>query len=69
MSPAIITKGGTKTNIIPDETEMLLQVRAPIDSGVIALEGKVKACVIAAAAATGCTVSGQISVRSWWRHD
>ncbi|GFR84976.1 peptidase M20 domain-containing protein 2-like [Elysia marginata] len=53
---AIITKGGVKTNIIPDETELRLQVRAPSDSGVAALESKVKACVMAAATATGCTV-------------
>ncbi|GFN86319.1 peptidase m20 domain-containing protein 2 [Plakobranchus ocellatus] len=53
---AIITKGGTRTNIIPDETQLALQVRAPIDSEVKALEAKVKTCVHAAATATGCTV-------------
>lgn len=53
---AIITKGGIKTNIIPEESEIRLHVRAPTDSGVIDLEKKVKACVMAAATATGCTV-------------
>ncbi|CAL1535330.1 unnamed protein product [Lymnaea stagnalis] len=53
---AIITKGGTKTNIIPDETQMMLQVRAPSDSEVEEVYTKVKTSVTAAATATGCSV-------------
>ena len=52
---AIIPKGGVKTNIIPDETELAVQVRAPRDSELDELERKVKQCCTSAAASTGCT--------------
>ncbi|BFY98174.1 hypothetical protein BsWGS_01214 [Bradybaena similaris] len=51
----IITKGGTKTNIIPDETEMMVQIRTSRDSEIPQLEAKVKACLKASAEATGST--------------
>ncbi|CAG5128470.1 unnamed protein product [Candidula unifasciata] len=52
----IITKGGTKTNIIPDETEMMVQIRTARDSEIPQIEAKVKACLRASAEATGCTL-------------
>ncbi|XP_012943737.1 peptidase M20 domain-containing protein 2 [Aplysia californica] len=52
----IITKGGVKTNVIPDETQLSLQIRAPIDSECKLLETKVKQCLTASATASGCTV-------------
>lgn len=55
----IITKGGTKPNIIPDQTELNFYLRAPTDSDLLILKDKVFKCFDAAAAATGCTVCFQ----------
>lgn len=55
----IITKGGTKPNIIPDQTELLYSIRAPTDSDLLILKDKVFKCFDAAAIATGCTVCFQ----------
>ena len=51
---AIITKGGTKANVIPEIASMDVWVRASTKDEVAALTSKVRACVEAAALATGC---------------
>ena len=51
---AIITKGGTKANVIPEIASMDVWVRASTKDEVAVLTSKVKACVEAAALATGC---------------
>ncbi|XP_061177345.1 peptidase M20 domain-containing protein 2-like [Saccostrea echinata] len=61
MKPAwrvhgIISKGGTKPNIIPDETELEFYVRAPTKLEVDILKEKVTRCFQSAATATGCTM-------------
>lgn len=57
----IITNGGAKPNIIPEETSMLYYVRAPSLSEHKLLVKKIAACFEAAAKATGCQVSNVIS--------
>ena len=53
----IITNGGSKGNVIPEKTAMEVWVRAPTNDGVSKLALKAKACVEAAALATGCKYS------------
>lgn len=57
----IITNGGSKINVIPDKAVMEVGVRAPTNDGVNELELKVKACIEAAALATGCQYTFDIS--------
>lgn len=52
----IISKGGVKPNIIPDETELEYYIRAPIKKELDVLTEKVINCFHSAAKATGCTV-------------
>ncbi|KAK7107828.1 peptidase M20 domain-containing protein 2-like [Littorina saxatilis] len=52
----IITKGGTKPNIIPDNTELDYYMRAPTDEELLTLKDKMVKCFEAAATATGCTL-------------
>ena len=52
----VITNGGTKPNIIPEKTEMSINVRAPTALELVTLKKKVKACLQAAATATQCEV-------------
>lgn len=59
----IISKGGTKPNIIPDYTELEYYMRAPTDSELTTLQDKLYACFQAAAVATGCTVEVQENAR------
>ncbi|CAH1800017.1 unnamed protein product [Owenia fusiformis] len=52
----IITKGGVKPNIIPDETELLYYLRAPTDKEVAEIKAKTIDIFESAAKMTGCTV-------------
>ncbi|XP_050390617.2 xaa-Arg dipeptidase isoform X2 [Patella vulgata] len=52
----VITNGGVKPNIIPDQTELEYSVRAPKDSELKILEAKIVKCIESAAQATGCKV-------------
>ncbi|XP_022291117.2 xaa-Arg dipeptidase-like [Crassostrea virginica] len=52
----IISKGGIKPNIIPDETELEYYIRAPTIKELDVLTEKVLNCFHSAAQATGCTV-------------
>ena len=52
----IITKGGERTNIVPDLTECQFSIRAPTVSYRDELVQKVKNCAKGAALTTGCTV-------------
>lgn len=51
----IIEVGGTVQNVIPDYTRMSWNVRAPTMARADALLKRVKACIEAGAAASGCT--------------
>ena len=53
---SIISKGGVKPNIIPEESEMVMYCRAPVMKELSILESKVKCCFNSAAQATGCSV-------------
>jgi amidohydrolase len=53
----IITKGGVKTNIIPDLCEAEFQIRAPTRKQLRELKGRVSGCLEASALASGCEVS------------
>ncbi|XP_066298489.1 peptidase M20 domain-containing protein 2-like [Branchiostoma lanceolatum] len=53
----IITNGGLKPNIIPEETEMLFYLRAPEQTDLMFLQQRATACFVAAAKATGCEVN------------
>ena len=53
----IITHGGDSVNTIPDHTAAEISARAPTESYLEELLGRVEACANAAAWATGCTVS------------
>ncbi|KAG0410671.1 hypothetical protein HPB47_012211 [Ixodes persulcatus] len=55
--PCVIKRGGLSSNVIPDETEMEYRVRAPTTRELVTLMEKVKGCFLAAAEATGCTVT------------
>ena len=50
----IITNGGSKGNVIPDRAAMEVWVRAPTHEELKDLTSRVKACIEAAALATGC---------------
>ena len=52
----IITNGGAKPNLIPEQSEMRYSVRAPTKQEAIEVQAKVNSCFEAAAKATGCTV-------------
>ena len=52
----IVTKGGTKPNIIPRVAQLCYYIRAPTREELSELRPKVEACFHAAAQATGCTV-------------
>ena len=51
---AIITNGGCKPNIIPERSSMQIDIRAPTCLELSGFVKKVKACLTAAAEATGC---------------
>ncbi|KAL3882708.1 hypothetical protein ACJMK2_029021 [Sinanodonta woodiana] len=61
----IIKKGGTKPNIIPEETELEFYVRAPTSVELAVLEGKVHQCFESAAISTGCRVEIKWSARPY----
>ena len=50
----IITKGGVKTNIIPDLCEAEFQIRAPTREELQELHQKVTGCLEGSALASGC---------------
>ena len=52
----VIKNGGAQPNIIPEETELEYYLRTPTDTEMSVLKEKVKACIEAAALATGCKV-------------
>lgn len=52
----VIEDGGRVPNVIPDYARMAWNVRAPRVKGADALRGRVDACFVAAARATGCEV-------------
>ena len=52
----IISNGGARPNIIPEQSEMRYSIRAPTTLEVKDVKAKVTACFEAAAKATGCTV-------------
>lgn len=52
----IISKGGTKPNVIPQVSQLRYYIRAPTREELSVLRPKVEACFHAAAQATGCTV-------------
>ena len=52
----VITNGGAKPNIIPEEASMLYEFRTPTLGELGELEQKIRACFIGAATATGCQV-------------
>ncbi|XP_032227824.1 xaa-Arg dipeptidase [Nematostella vectensis] len=53
---SIITEGGVKPNIIPDQTKMIVEYRAPTENELKQLEDKCIRCLEGAAMATGCTL-------------
>ena len=53
----IITNGGAKPNIIPEESEMEYYLRAPTQKELDELKQKATPCFEAAATSTGCRVS------------
>ena len=53
----VITNGGTKGNVIPEEAAMEIWVRAPTKKEAEVLTSRVRACVEAAAYGTGCQYS------------
>ena len=56
LIPAIISNGGAKPNIIPEETELKGQIRSLSEADLIMLRNKVQSCFEAAAKATECQV-------------
>ena len=64
----IITKGGVKTNIIPDLCEAEFQCRAPTREQLVELHDKVQGCLEAAATATGCTAEVEWSPEDMLPH-
>ncbi|GIY15292.1 peptidase M20 domain-containing protein 2 [Caerostris extrusa] len=56
---AIITKGGTVTNVIPSHTTMQVSLRTPTRGERSQLQTRVEACLTSAASATGCEVQFQ----------
>lgn len=61
----IISKGGVKPNIIPDEAELEYYIRAPIKKELDVLTEKVINCFHSAANATGCTVEVKFEGRPY----
>ena len=59
---AIISKGGAKPNIIPEETELKAQIRSLTQADLILLRNRVECCLHAAAKATGCQVFPILSI-------
>ncbi|KAL3882709.1 hypothetical protein ACJMK2_029022 [Sinanodonta woodiana] len=59
----IITKGGTKPNIIPEETKLEFYIRAPTKVELAVLEKKVHTCFESAATSTGCRAEINWSTR------
>ncbi|XP_077982501.1 peptidase M20 domain-containing protein 2-like [Glandiceps talaboti] len=57
----IITKGGVKPNIIPDEAEMKFYLRANDHQDMMILQQKADAAFVAAGKATGCELEWQFS--------
>ncbi|XP_070576067.1 xaa-Arg dipeptidase-like isoform X2 [Ptychodera flava] len=57
----IISKGGIKPNIIPEETEMRFYLRARDHQDMIILQQKANAAFVAAAKATGCELQWEFS--------
>ena len=55
----IITNGGARANIIPEQSEMAYSVRALTSQEVLEVRAKITACFEGAAKATGCTVDIQ----------
>ena len=53
----VITNGGAKSNIIPEETTLDFSFRTPTTNELATLKKKVEACFQAAAVATGCEVN------------
>ncbi|XP_048769679.2 peptidase M20 domain-containing protein 2-like [Ostrea edulis] len=60
----IISKGGTKPNIIPEETKLKYYFRAPSQKEVDILTEKTTKCFQSAAMATGCTIEIKIDERT-----
>ena len=58
---AVIEAGGTVPNVIPDYTRMNWNVRSPTIARADGLLDRVKACIEAAATASGCTVEYIVS--------
>lgn len=56
LNTGVITDGGVKPNIIPDQAELQYYLRAPTDAELSVLCQKVINCIQAAALATGCEV-------------
>ncbi|GIY25784.1 peptidase M20 domain-containing protein 2, partial [Caerostris darwini] len=56
---AIITKGGTVTNVIPSHTTMQVSLRTPTRGERSQLQTRVEACLTSAASAAGCEVQFQ----------
>jgi len=52
----VFTDGGGKPNIVPKRAEMEWYVRSPTSQGLDALTERVRECLLAGAAAAGCTV-------------
>ncbi|XP_048769646.2 xaa-Arg dipeptidase-like [Ostrea edulis] len=61
----IISKGGTKPNIIPEETELQYYFRAPSQKEVDILTEKSMKCFESAATATGCTIEVKFEERNY----
>ena len=53
----IITNGGVKPNIIPEESSLCFYIRTPKNNQLNELKEKIIKCFEAAAMATGCDVS------------
>lgn len=61
----IITNGGDRPNIIPEQSEMRYSIRAQTRQEVTEIKPKVIACFEAAAKATGCTVEVTETTRGY----
>lgn len=53
----VMLNAGTKSNIIPDESELCYSVRAPTTTEMLTIKEQVEACFRAAALAAGCTAT------------
>ncbi len=61
----IFTRGGDKTNIVPELAEMDWMVRSGRVEDLDALVGRVHACLAAGAAAAGCTWEHRVTMRTY----